>query len=718
MSDHNLQHAVRGTLATPPEHALWARDQLMPLLACAAVPRCGARSPASLVPHSVIACDIGQTLVMCAARRVIIGGYRLINTAGGGAGANVNSTVTDCTGGGFNLVVVGVSITLGVVELWGWGQIAHPGEVGGWLGGSLPMENNTHILVVDPLEMTVVEEEVLGFEHCKYLQICKGRKWAVLFTKFEAEKIAICPLGLKGGVCRTIDITGQIVEVDMIDDDEVALSTTDGDYASRGGYGVFCADLERSYNSGQLVVTHSFLGFGSLVFRSKKHNLVAPMYAAEQTTLNGGGQLVLKSLFTREMIICPTWSCKKVDYTHFAEEDKTNHTVNVFSTGDDFGRPVRIFALNRFLCGNGIIALTQQEEGPHDGVSLERRIAIMGDHLLPDPSVDDTDDIIRHFVFVGVSPTLGVVGLWACRASSKSAFGCMRIIPAGLFGDRLGVMEGTRDGKIGIANLVTHEVREVDDPGFVGTWTYRVCSGRKWVVIWDCVKPQQIVVLSVSWLEHRSQESDTESYWKVVNVGRKALLVSVFMNTNDCDGDGDDEATFVTREYGGVTMVDMWHVDLKRSFESGELFVTGTFCGIATLVEIIRTTAVYHSKEHKVILSLPNADGTTTQWKSISPSQLPIILHESHCPITMVDNSYFAEEDRASETLRVFSTDDFDHPVHVFPLRRKDIKVLCGNGLIVLWDEGHFDVFDAVTGTWLLHQPSHRPIHKLSLRAL
>ncbi|KAH3743700.1 hypothetical protein Pelo_14905 [Pelomyxa schiedti] len=365
MSDHNRPHAVRGTLATPPEHVLWARDQLMPLLACVAVPRCGARSPASLVPHGVLAYDVGKALVMRAIRRVVVCGYRLINTAAAGGGANF-MTAMDHTG--FHLVFVGVSITLGVVELWGWGQIANPFEVGGWLGnnyGALPIEKNTHILVVDPLEMTVVEEEVLGFEHCKYLQIRKGRKWAVLFTKFEAEKIAIRPLGLKGGVCRTMDVTGQIMEVDMIDDDEVALSTTARDY-SFDGHHLLCADLEKSYNSGQLVVTHSFPGGGSLLFRSKKRNLVAQTYVVPEKIRDaaGGVQLVLRSLCTLKRLDYPTWSFKKVDYTHFAEEDKTNHTVNVFSTGDDFGRPVRTFALNgRFQCGNGIIALTQQEEG-------------------------------------------------------------------------------------------------------------------------------------------------------------------------------------------------------------------------------------------------------------------------------------------------------------------------------------------------------------------
>ncbi|KAH3767560.1 hypothetical protein Pelo_558 [Pelomyxa schiedti] len=338
---------------------------------------------------------------------------------------------------------------------------------------------------------------------------------------------------------------------------------------------------------------------------------------------------------------------------------------------------------------------------------VDRRVAIMGDHLLPDPSVDHRNEMTRHFVFVDVSHTLGVVGRWACRKNAQFNWTCIHVTPAGLFGDKHAVVEGTRGGKIGIVNLVSREVRDVDDPGFVGAWTHRVSNGRKWVVIWEGVKSEHIVVLSVSAMkvlpQQQSQESERESYWRHVNVGRKAFLANVLMNTED-----DDEGSFVVRD-GSAAKLDMWRVDLKRSFESGELAVTGTFCGFSTLSETV-CRAVYHSKEHNVILPLTNEDGTTTRWKAVSPSQ-SVILHTSHCPVDMVDPTHFAEGDRASETLTVFSTADFGHPVHVFPLRH-NIKVLGGNGFIVLWDEDHFDVFDALTGTFLLHQPSHSAIHK------
>ncbi|KAH3742946.1 hypothetical protein Pelo_15649 [Pelomyxa schiedti] len=251
----------------------------------------------------------------------------------------------------FNLAAVGVSLTLGVVEFRGWGEVAYRLEL--W-----PYGNPSNIKVVESSrEMTVDEEEAVGgLGHD--LHVCKGRKWAVLYRGRNAEeKIAIRPLGLTGGVCKAVDVTGKMWQADMINDDEVALSTRTVDYPSRG------------------------------------YQLIVPTYVREKSC--GATKLVLRSLRGPcDSVSWPTWCVHKVDYTHFAEEDPQNKTLSVFST-DDFGHhlaALRIFASinGQFQCGNGLIALTQRE-GYLDLVDAVTGTWLLRQPFLPFPRSSLTD---------------------------------------------------------------------------------------------------------------------------------------------------------------------------------------------------------------------------------------------------------------------------------------------------------------------------------------
>ncbi|KAH3742950.1 hypothetical protein Pelo_15653 [Pelomyxa schiedti] len=390
---------VPGALASP-HHALWARDQLAALLACVAVPRCGARSPASLVPHHVLACDIGQRFALHVSSTAVVCGYNLVSAAydaapqSGGAGAGAGAVDTrreeavpsDPTG----VVCVGVSMTLGVVGCRGWGGVQRPLSVLAWMGVCRCdlYVGNSHVAdVVDLAEMTAVEEVVDGIgvgDGPGLLQVCRGAKWAVIYHLFGegAGRIAVRPLGLRDGANRAVDVGRGVVcveWVDMINANEAALSTrTGGQYDAK--FHILCVDLEKSYQSGQLVVTDSFQGFRSLthmVFQSKGHGLIVVLN--ERNKSNDGSWVVeLRSLRPLKVLhTCSDFLFHKVDNTHFAEEDSSRHTLSVFST-DDFETPVRIFTLNgKFKCGNGFIAFTQREERCFDLVD-----AVTGSWLL------------------------------------------------------------------------------------------------------------------------------------------------------------------------------------------------------------------------------------------------------------------------------------------------------------------------------------------------
>ncbi|KAH3732304.1 hypothetical protein Pelo_16868 [Pelomyxa schiedti] len=398
---------VRGALASP-RSVLWARDQLAALLACAAVPRCGARSPASLVPHHVLACDVGQRFVTHVARTATVCGDNLVsassanaNDRGAGAcgGAAARSGEAPPPDASLGVVCVGVSITLGVVECRGWARIQCPMSVYAWVGvcGSLPVGAKSDISVVDPAEMAVVGEVVdgmgIGPHGDAFLQICKGSKWAVLYNLFghgDGGRIAVRPLGLNAAN-RVVDVRGCIEWGDMVADNEAALLTRIGDQspvASSAKFQVLCVDLEKSYQSGQLAVTDSFDGSDSLrrmAFRSKSHKLIVPT----KERRNNDGSWVLGLMSLRPLKVLRTCSSDllfhKVDSTHFAEEDRTNRTLSVFST-DDFETPVCIFALDgKFKCGNGFIALVHPDEGCVDLVD-----AVTGTWLLRQPFLPHT----------------------------------------------------------------------------------------------------------------------------------------------------------------------------------------------------------------------------------------------------------------------------------------------------------------------------------------
>ncbi|KAH3742957.1 hypothetical protein Pelo_15660 [Pelomyxa schiedti] len=377
---------MRGELPAP-QHALWARDQLAALLACLAVPRCGARSPASLVPHHVLASDIG-------ARFVTHVGTVLV----------MERMIPGCvyaTASGVQILVVGISPTLGVVDVSGWCRNADylvlPHM---WIGGGCAVHTRRNVAeLVDLAEMRVVEEEVIGDDVWRFPGVHRSRNWVVMYPQVYGGRIAVWPLlelqphALSGWVHSKVVVTveGRTQWVDIIDDQVVLVTRNPS-----GNCQVLCVDLEKSYESGQLVVADSFHGYKGLedmVFTSKEYKLIVAMRGGRKRKKSEGGiqpcrALELRSLRPLKVLhTCPD-KCflRKVDGTHFAEADGINKTLSVYST-DDFETPARIFPLNgKFECGNGFIALIQ-DEGYFDIVD-----AVTGTWLLRQPFLPNNPD--------------------------------------------------------------------------------------------------------------------------------------------------------------------------------------------------------------------------------------------------------------------------------------------------------------------------------------
>ncbi|KAH3742952.1 hypothetical protein Pelo_15655 [Pelomyxa schiedti] len=374
----NSPFAARGALPTP-QHVLWARDQLAALLACLAVPRCGARSPASLVPHHVLASDIGARFVTHVGRVFVMGAYHMIP---GCSYVTAPGRVSER----LQIVVVGISPTLGVVDVSGWCCSQKVGLPYMWIGGGCAVHTRRNVAeLVDLTEMRVVAEEAIGRcdEGWGFPRVHRSRNWVVMYPQVYGGRIAVWPVlqlrphALSGWVHNKVVVTveGETQWLDIIND-QVVLVTR------KRTFQVLCVDLEKSYESGQLVVADSFHGYKGLedmVFTSKEYKLIVAMRGRKKSKKSEDDKCVLR----------------KVDCTHFAEANRIDKTLSVFST-DDFETPVRIFPLNGdFQCRNGFIALNQPEEECFDIVD-----AVTGTWLLRQPFLPNNPDYPNYCSFL------------------------------------------------------------------------------------------------------------------------------------------------------------------------------------------------------------------------------------------------------------------------------------------------------------------------------
>ncbi|KAH3742955.1 hypothetical protein Pelo_15658 [Pelomyxa schiedti] len=810
--------AVRCVLA-PPTHIARARDQISALLACVTVPRCGARSPASAVPHPIIADEIGRQWVMRVDRRIVI------------HGGNLASFPSPHPAAQNRLLFIGVSHTLGVVELWGRGTLLPAPDLG-WVGNgcaafSRLWGKRSVVVTADFRRMSLVEEDV-GADVSNF-KVCKARKWVVLFTVHQHKHVVIRPSssppaqplsdenGRRIGGWKVVDV-GRFLAgpVDMVDDDTAALLTV------RGGAGkdreILCIDLQNTYDTGVLAVTETHwesVGLRSVVFHSKQHKVIVSLYKrSKNQMLQQIGSMFplwrrpppwrLLSVRPLKMLHCYDHPVHKIDGTHFSVEDTHQHTLSVFST-DEFDCPVRVFPLLTGMhCGNGFVVI-QDAVGMHidliDAVAVAStpfpscshflfcwlsvtendttfpphlmktkahiarrcrchchkqpvntpfavrgalpapqhalwardqlaallaclavprcgarspaslvphhvlacdvgqrfvthvgRVLVMGaEHMIPGCVYVTSSGHVysrMQIVVVGISPTLGVVDLCGWRHNADDVR-----LPYMWIGGGCAVHTNKH-----VAELVDlAEVRVVEEEVIGGddVWRFpRVHRSRNWVVMYPAVHGGRIAVWPVLELQPPALSGWVHSKVVVTVEGQTQWLDII-----------DDQVVLVTRTPSGNFQVLC--VDLAKTYGSGQLVVADSFNGSKGFEEMVFT-----SKQHKLIVAMcgrnkskksKDGGGYLLELRSLRPLK---VLHTcpDKCVLHKVDCTHFAEADRPNKTLSVFSTDDFETPVRVFPLNG---HFQCGNGFIVFTqqEEGYFDIVDAVTGTWLLRQP-------------
>ncbi|KAH3742944.1 hypothetical protein Pelo_15647 [Pelomyxa schiedti] len=372
-----------GAVAPAPSHLTLARDQLFALLTGVAIPHCGTRSPARLLPAPVLVEEIGAKLVMHVERRVVIRGMCRPRSAD----SEVYTKI---------VVFAAISLTYGVVKMWSWSSNEELSnvrflETAGicWVGNgcAVVQGSSDYALAIANLRTNEVMDvaETPGFSVASGFHCSNCRKWMVLYNN-EKSIVILLLSGLNNSegedgdcvnhqeISRVVETERTVMWVDMIGENVAALVTIECCDVE-----VWCIDLEVSFVSEKLAVTGKFQGFPTMeekmVFHSKKHKVIV----ATQQLNQRGCQWRLMSLQLPKVLHQSGNPLYKVDHTHFAEHDKSRGTLSVFST-DDFDNPVRVFLLHgEFRLGNGFIVFW--EEGYIDLVDT-----VTGAWLLCQPS--------------------------------------------------------------------------------------------------------------------------------------------------------------------------------------------------------------------------------------------------------------------------------------------------------------------------------------------
>ncbi|KAH3767321.1 hypothetical protein Pelo_803 [Pelomyxa schiedti] len=332
------QKVITGALPSPC-HMVLARSQLVALLTSVVIPRCGTHSQSRLLPAPTIKDEIAAKWVMSVDRRIVIKWNEIFSRS------DNDHENTLC-----NLVFIGVSLTLGVVEYHVLSRRNFTKDnlhTAHWIGNGcamFPAEQGDTITIANLRTHVVRNVAAPGFHAGGQFDMCKGRKWVVVwsvwFTIVILHMSALNDDSWNGPISMSVALTNGLRTVEMISDDEAVL-LPHADHNVE----VLCVDLKKSFELGSLVVTDRFRRFplmGTMVFHSKMHKVILTKYEWHGTGIEW-------------VSLQP--DCLLVDSTHFVEEDTPNMILNLFST-DDFTQPVRVFHLSdRFCCENGFIVL-------------------------------------------------------------------------------------------------------------------------------------------------------------------------------------------------------------------------------------------------------------------------------------------------------------------------------------------------------------------------
>ncbi|KAH3760448.1 calmodulin-dependent protein kinase [Pelomyxa schiedti] len=311
---------------------------------------------------------------------------------------------------------------------------------------------------------------------------------------------------------------------------------------------------------------------------------------------------------------------------------------------------------------------------------VDRRIAIK---RIPEGIRD-----ISHILFVGLSQTLGVVERWMWSRSRDQLHSIVnhQLLFGACVGNG-GVVDITAR-HLTFTNLRTGAVRYLGKIHQLSgkAVLQQVWQGRKWMVLlYNSLG--YIVILRISGgLESGCCGIGKEDV-SVVDVGTKGFQLHLIT---------EDEAAVI------IVSGTVLYVDLKASFETHRLVVTHTVSVLSAF-----TFHIFHSKKYGLLSYTPSGCDSSEhlQWTLQSLQSLKV-LHMSEGFVYKVDHTHFAEKSKG--TLSIFSTDHFDHPLRVFQLSE---LFHCENGFVVFHCDARIDLVDAVTGTWLLCQPTAPSTH-------
>ncbi|KAH3756367.1 hypothetical protein Pelo_11862 [Pelomyxa schiedti] len=262
------------------------------------------------------------------------------------------------------LQFAGVSHTVGVVELWDAGDpradylraayLGFDGGYGGWVDNGCALwtwSSGPYLSVLTfPTRM----------------EVHKNKRWVVMVSESvdPSGSIAIWPVG-QLEKAREIDVTRFPLWLDLTDNmDEAAFLSKDQD----GNYQELCLiDLKNSYESSQLVITHTVRVSAPLrpmFLRSRTHKFIVSVFDAHNPTAAND----VRSLYPQEEVLCDlgTGTLHKLDTTHFAVADSAG-ALSVFST-DDFEHPLRVFPSRcpdipkRIQCARMLVAFQYDDE--------------------------------------------------------------------------------------------------------------------------------------------------------------------------------------------------------------------------------------------------------------------------------------------------------------------------------------------------------------------
>ncbi|KAH3765399.1 hypothetical protein Pelo_2735 [Pelomyxa schiedti] len=178
--------------------------------------------------------------------------------------------------------------------------------------------------------------------------------------------------------------------------------------------------------------------------------------------------------------------------------------------------------------------------------------------------------------------------------------------------------------------------------------------------------------------------------------------------------EGDEALVSTLPQNGGPKRKEeLWCVNLREAYQTSLFLPNATMPGYTTnrkrQIEI-----VLKSRKHGLIAAVcdqrteyRSKNPNFCELRSIRPnSNVRRLLQGDKPTLLKIDASHFLERgtEGGHETIKLFSTDDLATPIRRFRCRQ-DTQVRCSNGFIAFQTHSRVDLYDALSGTWMLRHP-------------